>query len=423
MSIEQPPRVAMVSMHTSPLDMPGSGDAGGLNVHLAETARRIAATGTAVDIFTRVGGQAGDRFGRLGDGVRVLPVGDENMRSLTKEQLPAQATDFANAMIARAASDPQCSYDLVHSHYWISGLAGLRAADEWSVPLVHTMHTLGHVKNRQLAPGDHLEPQSRLDNERQLVAAADTLLANTEYERRDLIELYDADPNRIRVVPPGVDLELFRPGDKAKARYRTGLSPHRRVLLFVGRLQPLKAPDVLIRAVHLMVEKQPQLREELQLVLCGGASGAAADYPSDLRRLAAQLGVNDVVDFRGPLPANQLAELYRAADLVAVPSHSESFGLVALEAQASGTPVVAAAVGGLTTSVADGRGGVLIPSHEPRIWAETLATSLGQPRLLAEFADSGPRHAAAFDWQFTAAATMSAYRGARHRVPELQAAH
>ena len=423
MSIERPSRVAMVSMHTSPLEMPGSGDAGGLNVHLVESARRIAAAGTAVDIFTRAGGEPIDHVAGLGDGIRVIPVGPESMSLLTKEQLPAKVNDFASGMLAHAARDPLGSYDLVHSHYWISGLAAQQAATEWSVPLVHTMHTLGQVKNRQLASGDLPEPQLRLNSERELVLAADMLLANTEHERRDLIELYGAEPNHIRVVPPGVNLKLFHPGDKTTARHLMGLSPHRRIILFVGRLQPLKAPDVLIRALDLMLKKQPELRDELQLILCGGASGTAADYPSQLKSLATQLGVHDVVDLRGPVAAHQLAELYRAADIVTVPSYSESFGLVALEAQASGTPVVGAAIGGLTTSISDGRSGVLVPSHDPRDWADTLTTLLSQPRLLTEFSESGPRHAAAFDWQFTAAATMSAYRGARHGVAELQAAH
>ena len=265
-------------------------------------------------------------------------------------------------------------YDLVHSHYWLSGQVAWLAAERWDVPLVHTMHTMAKVKNLTLADGDTPEPVAREIGEAQVVAAADRLVANTDEEAKSLVELYDADPARVVTVPPGVDLDLFRPGSPPDARRRLGLPADAAVLLFVGRIQPLKAPDVLLRAVARLLAARPELAERLVVAVVGGLSGSGLTHPDSLTGLTSQLGLSDLVRFTDPIPQPALVDWYRAADLTVVPSYSESFGLVAIESQACGTPVVATAVGGLRTAVRDGVSGVLVESHAPDDYAASSVT-------------------------------------------------
>jgi D-inositol-3-phosphate glycosyltransferase len=310
------------------------------------------------------------------------------------------------------AARPEGWYDLVHSHYWLSGQVGWLAADRWRVPLVHTMHTMARVKNAQLADGDTPEPPGREIGEAQVVEAADRLVANTDDEARQLVELYDADPGKVRVVPPGVDLELFTPGDRAAARAATGLPADARVLLFVGRIQPLKAPDVLLRAAADLLARRPELRPDLVVAVLGGPSGSGLDTPRQLERLAARLGIEAQVRFVPPVAREQLVQWYRSADLVAVPSYNESFGLVAVEAQGVGTPVVAAAVGGLTTAVRDGRSGLLVSGHDPADYARAFERIVRTPGLRDELSRGAVEQAARFSWDLTADRTIEVYRRA-----------
>jgi len=410
-----PRRVAMLSVHTSPLEQPGTGDAGGLNVYVVETARRLAAGGVEVEIFTRATSSDARPVQELAPGILVRHVVAGPFEGLDKNDLPGQLCAFtAGVMRVEARREPGW-YDLVHSHYWLSGQVGWLAADRWHVPLVHTMHTMAKVKNAAMARGDLPEPPGRVIGEEQVVSAADRLLANTDDEARDLITLYGADPRRVSVVPPGVDLDTFRPGGpegRRAARRRLGLDPRRRLLLFVGRIQPLKAPDVLVRAAADLVRRDPALRPDLRVAIVGGPSGTGLDRPEELQLLTAELGLDDVVRFRPPQARAALADWYRAADLVVVPSHSESFGLVALEAQACGTPVVAARVGGLVTAVRDGETGLLVTGHEPRDWAGALGALLDDPVRLRSMRAAAVRHAAAFGWEATVAGTLSVYREA-----------
>ncbi len=320
---------------------------------------------------------------------------------------------------AEAGHDPG-HYDVVHSHYWLSGQVGWLAADRWGVPLVHTAHTLAAVKNAALADGDSPEPPLRAVGEQQVVDAADRLIVNTKTESAELVSLHGAFPDRIDVVHPGVDLELFTPGDRAAARAGFGL-PGGPLVAFVGRIQPLKAPDVLLRAVALLRD-----RLAAQVVIAGGPSGSGLASPDGLSRLAADLGIGDAVHFLPPQSRENLVRLYRAADLVAVPSYSESFGLVAVEAQACGTPVVAASVGGLPVAVDDGSTGVLIDGHDPTVWADALADLLTGDRLDA-LRRNTVAHARGFSWERTADALQQSYRRAiadysRVRVPARDAA-
>ena len=409
----------MISLHTSPLDQPGTGDAGGMNVYVVELARRLAARGTRVEVFTRATSSAQAPVADLADGVLVRHVPAGPFEGLAKEDLPGQLCAFAAGVMRTEAGHEPGWYDVVHSHYWLSGQVGWLAAERWQVPLVHSAHTLAKVKNAHLAPGDAPEPVGRVIGEEQVVAAADRLVANTADEARDLVTHYGADPARIDIAPPGADLEVFAPGDAAAARRRLGVREDAAVLLFAGRIQPLKGPDVLVRAAAAMLRRDPALRGRLVVAVVGGPSGSGLERPHELEALARGLGlldvpgVPDVVRFEPPAPREVLADWYRAADLVAVPSSNESFGLVALEAQASGTPVVAASVGGLRTAVADGTSGVLVEGHDPGRWGQVLAGLLDDPARLARLARGARAHAEGFGWDATADRVLASYEAAR----------
>ncbi|MFP5372557.1 MAG: D-inositol-3-phosphate glycosyltransferase, partial [Actinomycetes bacterium] len=336
-----PRRVATLSVHTSPLDQPGAGDAGGMNVYIVEASKRLAARGIAVDIFTRATSSDLDPVVEMVPGVTVRHVSAGPFEDLGKEELPAQLCAFTSAVLREEAQHEAGYYDVVHSHYWLSGQVGWLARDRWSVPLVHTAHTLAKVKNEALAVGDRPEPRARVIGEEQVVHEADRLIANTDEEARQLVRLYGADPARTLVVPPGVDLDRFTPGGRAAARSGLGVPADAVVLLFVGRIQPLKAPDVVLHAAAELLAADPALRARLRVHVVGAPSGSGLAAPRQLQDLAAGLGIAELVHFFPPQPVDRLAEHYRAADVAVVPSHNESFGLAALEAQSCGVPVVA----------------------------------------------------------------------------------
>ncbi|WBB79022.1 D-inositol-3-phosphate glycosyltransferase [Micromonospora sp. WMMD882] len=411
----RPRRIATISVHTSPLHQPGTGDAGGMNVYVVEVARRLAEANVEVEIFTRATSGDLPPVVEMAPGVQVRHVTSGPLGGLTKEELPGQLCAFTAGVLRAEAAHPPGWYDLIHSHYWLSGQVGWLAKERWGVPLVHTAHTLAKVKNAQLAIGDRPEPKARLIGEEQVVAEADRLVANTRVEARDLVGRYDADPDRVTVVEPGVDLDRFRPlpGDptavRHAARRRLGLPSTGYVVAFVGRIQPLKAPDVLVRAIAALRRRDPALADEVTVVIVGGPSGSGLERPTALIELAASLGVADRVRFLPPQTGGNLPALYRAADLVAVPSHNESFGLVALEAQACGTPVVAAAVGGLVTAVRDQVSGVLVDGHDPTDWADTLRRLLPDRPRRAALARAAVRHAAQFSWDRTVSGLLAVY--------------
>ncbi|GGP56923.1 D-inositol-3-phosphate glycosyltransferase [Saccharothrix coeruleofusca] len=411
-------RVAVLSVHTSPLEQPGTGDAGGMNVYIVQTATRMARRGVEVEIFTRATSSELPPVAELAPGVKVRHVVAGPFEGLGKEELPGQLCAFtAGVLRAEARHDPG-HYDVVHSHYWLSGQVGWLARERWGVPLVHTAHTLAKVKNLALAECDTPEPRMRVIGEEQVVAEADRLVANTDVEAGELIKLYAADPDKVLVVPPGVDLERFTPGDRAAARAALGLRPDAAVLAFVGRIQPLKAPDVLVKAAAELLVRDPGLRSRLVVLIVGGPSGSGMETPRKLVELAAQLGVSDVVRFLPPQGGDALARVYRAADVVAVPSHNESFGLVALEAQACGTPVAAAAVGGLPMAVRDGVSGVLVDGHDPAAWARALGEVALRPAYREELASNAVGHARRFSWDRTTDALLAGYEQARQKFRE-----
>jgi D-inositol-3-phosphate glycosyltransferase len=280
------------------------------------------------------------------------------------------------------------------------------------------MHTLGKVKNLALANGDYAESDARIRGESEVIAAADRLVANTATEARQLVELYGADPGRVKTVNPGVDLSLFSPGSGSvvAARARLGLPADAVVLVFAGRIQPLKGPDVVLRAAAELLRSSPALADRLVVVFVGGPSGSEVGAPGRLDGLAGTLGISGCVRQEPPCPQRELADWYRAATVVLVPSHSESFGLVALEAQACGTPVVAAAVGGLRTAVRDGFSGVLVDGHDPGVWARELEKLIGSPERLAALSRGAIEHASAFGWPATADKLIDVYTGAMNAI-------
>ncbi|MEW2248876.1 glycosyltransferase [Streptomyces sp. NPDC006975] len=437
---ERPRRVAMLSVHTSPLHQPGTGDAGGMNVYIVELARRLAARGIEVEIFTRATSAALPPRVELAPGVLVRHVVSGPYEGLAKEDLPAQLCAFTHGLTRAWAGQRPGHYDLLHSHYWLSGHVGRLAARRWGVPLVHAMHTLAKVKNAGLAAGDTPEPAIRVRGETHIVRAADRLIANTEQEAGELRRHYDADTGRVAVVHPGVDLRRFWPdpagadagpdrrphpvdaepgphrtdtarvvASRAAARARLGLPQDALIPLFAGRIQPLKGPDVLLRAVARLLAHRPELRDRLVVPFVGGPSGSGLARPEGLHKLAAALGITDVVLFHPPVGQDRLADWYRAASVLVMPSHSESFGLVAVEAQACGTPVIAARVGGLPVAVRDGRSGVLVPGHDPADYARALARFADDPARSARMGAAAARHARSFGWDATAAATAHVY--------------
>ena len=393
-------------VHTSPLDQPGAGDAGGMNIYVVESAERMAAMGVSVDIFTRRHSPNLPDIVELSPGVRVrhLNIGAYNA---TKEELPALIPNLSDAFSEVLEGE---KYDVIHSHYWISGKVGMQTAKKFGIPLAHTMHTMARVKNMNLAEGERPEPMIRVQGETQVVAAANALIANTDAEAASLVSLYEACPDNVSVVSPGVDLYTFTAGSGRKAaREAIGLPQDAHILAFVGRIQPHKGPEVLIRAVAEMLNHSPHLRPKLITIIMGGASGSGLGEVERLKDLVSWLNISDVVRFENPVPRAQIPQWYRAADLVCVPSYSESFGLVALEAQACGTPVVATAVGGLRTAVADGISGVLVDGHDPRAWSSVLARLIQEPQRRVLLSMGAIEHASHFGWDATARGTLDIY--------------
>jgi len=403
-------RIATLMVHTSPLEQAGMGDAGGMNVYVVENSIKMANAGVEIDIFTRA-----DKTG-LADAVEIAPgvtvhhLEAGPISALTKEELPSQISALTHAFMEHQSGKPNDYYDLIHSHYWISGQLGWMISERTGTPLVHTMHTMAKVKNQALAEGDTPEPLIRALGEEQIVQNGEALIANTDAEAASLVSLYGADPDRVKVVTPGVDLQRFAPGHgKSSARNILDIAQDAIVLTFVGRIQPHKGPEVLVRAVAEMVAHAPHLRAKLALVIMGGASGTGINEPERLATLAKFSGVSDLIHFKEPVSRSELADWYRASDLVCVPSYSESFGLVALEAQACGTPVVASAVGGLRTAVSDGISGTLVDGHDSKAWASVLSRLIAEPQRRVLLSMGAIEHAKKFGWETTARQTLDVY--------------
>ncbi|QVQ55002.1 D-inositol-3-phosphate glycosyltransferase [Spiractinospora alimapuensis] len=395
-------------MHTSPLEQPGTGDAGGLNVYVVEVARRLAERGIAVDVFTRATRVDQEPRVEIAPGLTVRHVPAGPFGPLDKQSLARYVCPFIFGVLRAEAHNEPGYYDLVHGHYWLSGRAGLSVAHRWGVPLVQSMHTLAKVKNAALGEGDVAEPEARVRGEEHLVRYADRLVANTDTEAGQLMRHYGAEANRVATVAPGVDLAAFTPGSRAEALHRIGYAPDSQVLLFVGRVQPHKAPDLVLHAASQLLDRRPELRSTLRVMVVGGDSGQATAV-EQLRALATSLGISDIVRIDPPQDRATLAYYYRAAAVTVMPSRSESFGLVAAESQACGTPVVAADVGGLPYVVRDGETGVLVDGHAPEDYATALRRLLTEPRLRDAMGSAGVRHTARLGWSATVEGLLSTY--------------
>ena len=403
-------RIASLMLHTSPLEQAGIGDAGGMNVYVVESAKRIADSGVAVDIYTRANKSGLQEKVEIADGVTVRHLEAGPYDGITKDELPSQICALMSSFMHQEARLSPNYYDVIHSHYWISGQLGWLISERLGIPLVHTMHTMAKVKNLSLAEGEKPEPQTRAIGEEQVVSASSALIANTAAESASLVSLYDACPDKVFVVPPGVDLSTYKiNGGKKSSRKKLNIREDALMLAFVGRIQPHKGPEVLIRAVAEMLKHTPVLRAILKTVIMGGASGNGSQEPERLKALTQFLGVDDVIEFMPPVPRDELPDWYRASDLVCVPSYSESFGLVALEAQACGTPVVATAVGGLRTAVADGISGSLVDGHDPRAWSAVISRLLLEPERRLLLSMGAVEHASHFGWDVTARGLLDVY--------------
>jgi D-inositol-3-phosphate glycosyltransferase len=393
--------MAIVSLHTSPLDQPGTGDAGGMNVYVRAAAERLARRGVDVDVFTRRRSRDVAEVEELAPGAQVVHVTAGPAEPVPKEELGRHLPAFLDGVLHRAGISGS-AYDLVYTHYWLSGWVGRTAKEALGIPLVASFHTLGKVKNYSLAYGESPELPDRLAGEEAVIAGADRIIAATPAEAAQLVGLYRADPDRIRLVPPGVDHGVFSPRDRAAARERLHLTGVR-LLLYAGRLQPHKGPDVAVRALAEALARDPEGTRDVVLAIVGGPSGTG--HGAEVVRLmdlAGALGVQERVVLFPPQPQVRLADVYAAAEAVLVPSRSESFGLVALEAQACGTPVVAAAVGGLRYVVDDGVTGFLVEGHDPADHAERVLAILADPPGAEAMGRAAVEHSQRFSWDVTA---------------------
>ncbi len=363
--------VAMLSVHTSPLNSAGrTRDAGGMNVYMRELARELGQRNITVDIFTRWTHPQTPQIVHIGPNVRVIHIQAGPLNTISKNDLYQHIPAFVHQVEAFRRSE-SLQYDLVHSHYWLSGVAGMQLAQRWDIPHVIMFHTLARLK--QLANPDELESPLRLEMEQRLVQHVDRIIAATQDERKQILRYCGATPGQVAVIPCGVDLTLFTPQNQQQAREALGLRADQPVLLFVGRLDPFKGPDMLLQAAALM-------EEQAQVVIVGGRLTGDQEL-HNLRKLAVSLKISQRVHFLGARPQQELPTLYSAADVTVVPSYHESFGLAAVESLACGTPVVATRAGGLMTVVRNGETGYLVPRC-PGFFAERLDTLLQQPATL-----------------------------------------
>ncbi len=381
--------VAVLSLHTSPLTQPGAGDSGGMNVYVRELVGSLAQAGVACNVYVRRWNADLPDVVDVEPGFRVVHV-PAGPLELTKEELPGIVDQYADWVAEHVAGIGDVNS--LHANYWLSGVAGHRIKHALDLPLVSTFHTLARVKAETGDP----EPDRRVQAESEVIACSDAILASCTAEASQLTQLYGADPGRIEIVPPGVDHAFFSPGDRRGARAALGLGDHP-VVLFVGRIQPLKGVDVAVRTLAALAHP------DAVLVVVGGASGAVGDHEVErVQKLAADLGVADRIHWVDPQPHHLLSTYYRAADVCLVPSRSESFGLVALEAAACGTPVVAAAVGGLRTIVAHGGTGFLVDGRDPAAYAGYVEQILDSPVLAAELSAAAAHRATGYTWSTTA---------------------
>jgi D-inositol-3-phosphate glycosyltransferase len=404
-------RIAMLSVHTSPLAVLGGKEAGGMNVYVRDLSRELAWRGCRVDIYTRSQDPSLPRVdNRLGRGVRVihLPAGPEH--PYDKHLVYDHLSEFIDGLLTQVEEDG-IRYDVLHSHYWLSGVVAWELRQRWGTPIAHMFHTLGKMKNAVAQRPEDRETHRRIAVETEVVRRADVLIAATPVEEEQLVRLYAADPARIRVISPGVDTERFHPIPMVYAKEHIGLCPERCIILFVGRIEPLKGIDNLLQAIALVVGEQPRLREGLCVPIIGGGPPCVRedDEMVRLQEMREDLKIEDIVIFLGAKDQDMLQYYYAAAAVVVMPSDYESFGMVALEAMACGTPVIASDVGGLSFLVRDGRTGYRVPARDPAALADKIARLLTDEGLRRRIGQRAACWAESYAWPRIADQIEAAY--------------
>lgn len=412
--LPSPRRICMIAYHTCPLAAPGGKETGGMNVYVRELMRQLGRRGLVVDCFTRSQSSLVPHIPDtdLGPNVRVIHVTAGDEAPLSKADAWSAVPDFVAGVRAFIASQG-ARYDLYHSHYWMSGWAARELARRRPAPIVHMFHTLGAMKDLAQGDGATAEIGPRRGVEAEIMAFADAIVAATPIDRQHMVDLYGAEPGKIEVIPPGVDLRLFRPMDPRAARAHLGLDADHRMILFVGRPDPVKGLDTLVRAMALIIAAEPELARNSCLCIIGGDK---TDDPAEMtaemqriHRLREELGIADFVTLLGPQTQDDLPYFYNAAQVVVVPSRYESFGMVALEAMACGAPVIASNVGGLATLVQDGRTGFLVPDGDPAALAARLRPIIDDPALRQALGLHGVAVAEGYSWASIAGRVEQVY--------------
>ena len=401
-------KVAFISYHTCPLLTPGTGDAGGMNVVVAQLADALSRLGIGVDVYTRRSDLSTPDIVQVSDNYRVIHVVAGPVAPAPISELIEWTPVFTTATLDFIERN-RLRYDVVHAHYWLSGRAGLAIKSALGIPLAHSSHTLGLVKELTKRWDEPNTSEVRIATEEEVIAGSDCMIAATEIEALDLIDHYKADPARLCITPPGVDHEVFSPLDTPRADVQLSDQP---LALFVGRIQPLKGVDVALEAVAIARERIP----DLEILVIGGASGqSGSDELARLKLRAESADLTGAVHFRPAVSRDELPPYYRTADVLLMPSRSESFGLVALESQACGTPVIASNVGGLGVGVNHEKGGLLIDGWDPSDYAEALVRVLTEPSLSESLAHGAVHHAERFAWERTTYRLIELYAGIGNR--------
>jgi len=409
-------RIAMLSVHTCPLAMLGGKKTGGMNVYVRDFSRELGRQGVQVDVFTRSQDDCAPHVTHdLGFGGRVIHV-------IAGPEMPIPLLDVADyldeftAGVLDFAANEGVKYDIIHSHYWLSGLVAEKLRETWEAmghyaPIVQMFHTLGHMKNRIASDDSQRAPQNRIDGETHVIAIVDRLIGATPAEEAQLRWLYDANMKKVRIIPPGVDLERFTPIIKADAKARVDVPDHHQNLIFAGRIEPLKGVDTLLKAICLIRSHHPHLVDDVCVTIIGGDPWAESPDAemARLQQMRSDLNIGDLVTFVGAKDQDELPYYYAAAEVVIMPSHYESFGMVALEAMAMGTPVVASEVGGLAFLVQDGRNGYLVPSRDPEALAERIYELLTNPLCRRELGRYAKENAQQYAWSNIVTQMMAVY--------------
>ena len=403
--------IAQLSIHTCPLATLGGKETGGMNVYVRDLSRELIRRGHHVDIYTRSQDSQVPRISRrIGRGGRVihLPAGPEQPYS--KYEVYDHLPEFVEGVLSQAESD-NITYDLIHSHYWLSGCVAHELRERWRVPFLHMFHTLGKMKNAVARSEEEQEPLLRIEKEEFIVQSADRIIAATPTEQEQLETMYGANSERIRVIPPGVDLDLFKPIPIARAKEQVSLDPSCRSILFVGRIEPLKGIDTLLWAISLITRKHPELTCGMCVVIIGGDSSRNQEdnEMARLKDIQERLEIGEVVTFLGSQDQDNLPNYYSSAEMVVMPSDYESFGMVALEAMACGTPVIASDVGGLAHLVRHGRTGYRVPARDPGALAEKITRLLKDEGLRRRMGQRAACWAEGYSWTIVADRIEAAY--------------